>query len=148
FLEMGPGASCSRMINAILGDRPHLARSACVTGQSEVSQILRVLGHLIAERVPVDLEPLYGRTAHSEIGQANSKAPQISIPIGLKPFRIPRMPTGKKGTTVSGPMPICEVPIPYSDYRNHLSVTDRLIPQMASARIATGEAHEVFLRFS
>ena len=24
FLEMGPGASCSRMIDRILGDRPHL----------------------------------------------------------------------------------------------------------------------------
>ncbi len=29
FLEMGPGASCSRMIGRILGDRPHVALSAC-----------------------------------------------------------------------------------------------------------------------
>jgi acyl transferase domain-containing protein/3-hydroxymyristoyl/3-hydroxydecanoyl-(acyl carrier protein) dehydratase len=148
FLEMGPGASCSRMIDAILGDRPHLACSACVASQGEISQILRVLGHLIAERVPVDLEPLYGRTAFSEIVQAKSKASQVSIPIGLKPFRIPSMPTGKKGATVSEPMPTCEVALPYSDYQNHPSVTDRLMQQMASARIATGEAHEVFLRLS
>ena len=33
FVEVGPGASCTRMIAAILGDRPHLARPACVAGQ-------------------------------------------------------------------------------------------------------------------
>ena len=29
FVEMGPGASCSRMIDVILGNRPHRARSVC-----------------------------------------------------------------------------------------------------------------------
>ncbi len=37
FLEMGPGASCTRMIGSILGDRPHRARSACVAGTDGVS---------------------------------------------------------------------------------------------------------------
>ena len=32
FVEVGPGASCTRMIDTILGDRPHQARSACVPG--------------------------------------------------------------------------------------------------------------------
>ena len=60
FLEMGPGASCTRMIGAILGDRPHRARSACVAGTDGVSSVLRLLAQLCAERVPVDLSPLYG----------------------------------------------------------------------------------------
>ncbi|QEL14306.1 type I polyketide synthase [Limnoglobus roseus] len=60
FLEMGPGASTSRMIDAILGDRPHLARSVCVPRQDAVSLVLRTLANLIAERVPVNLEAIYG----------------------------------------------------------------------------------------
>ncbi len=63
FLEMGPYTSCTRMINSILQDRPHLAVSACVRGEDDYTTILKVLGALIAERVPVDLEKLYGRHA-------------------------------------------------------------------------------------
>ena len=56
-----PAASCTRMIGKILGDRPHLARPACLAGQDALATLLDLLGHLIAERVPVDLAPLYGR---------------------------------------------------------------------------------------
>ena len=35
FLEMGPGASCTRMIGAVLGDRPHRARSVCAPARTE-----------------------------------------------------------------------------------------------------------------
>jgi acyl transferase domain-containing protein len=52
FLEMGPGASCSRMIARILEGRPHVARSACHAHRSEVGSLLRILGQLITERVP------------------------------------------------------------------------------------------------
>ena len=61
FVEVGPGASCSRMIRATLRDRPHLAASACVAGADAVVTLLDLLGRLIAERVPVDLAPFYGR---------------------------------------------------------------------------------------
>ena len=61
FLEMGPQASCTRMIGKILGPLPHAAKSACVRGQDEVSTVLRLLAQLVAERVPVDLGVLYGR---------------------------------------------------------------------------------------
>ncbi len=60
FLEMGPGASASRMIAATLGERPHVARSVCAPRQDAVSLVLRALAQLVAERVPVDLDALYG----------------------------------------------------------------------------------------
>ncbi|MBX3398708.1 MAG: hypothetical protein KF873_08210 [Gemmataceae bacterium] len=60
FLEMGPGASTSRMITATLGERPHVARSVCAPRQDSVSLVLRALAQLVAERVPVDLAALYG----------------------------------------------------------------------------------------
>ncbi|MFO7578339.1 MAG: beta-ketoacyl synthase N-terminal-like domain-containing protein, partial [Pelovirga sp.] len=59
FLEVGPGSSCSRMIGSILADRPHLARSFCNPGQDATLQLLRLLAHCLAERVAVDLAPLY-----------------------------------------------------------------------------------------
>ena len=61
FVEVGPGGSCSRMITAILGDRPHLARPVCLAGHDPLATLLDLLGRLIAERVRVDLGPLYGQ---------------------------------------------------------------------------------------
>ena len=60
FLEMGPYSSCTRMIDSILQDKPHLALSACIRGEDDYTTILKVLAALITERVPVDLEKLYG----------------------------------------------------------------------------------------
>jgi acyl transferase domain-containing protein/3-hydroxymyristoyl/3-hydroxydecanoyl-(acyl carrier protein) dehydratase len=60
FLEMGPGASTSRMISATLGERPHVARSVCAPRQDAVSLVLRALAQLVAERVTLSLETLYG----------------------------------------------------------------------------------------
>ncbi|MEJ2166972.1 MAG: hypothetical protein P8X90_15695 [Desulfobacterales bacterium] len=87
FLELGPNSSCTRMINNILQDRPHLALSACVQAEQDYFTVVKVLGSLIAERVPVDLEKLYGRSAYppallepaAEISQE-----QISVIIGGK----------------------------------------------------------------
>ncbi|GFO65696.1 type I polyketide synthase [Geomonas paludis] len=59
FIEMGPGASCSRMIGRILNNRPHVARSVCQPGTDANSGLLRLMAQLSAERVPVDLEPLF-----------------------------------------------------------------------------------------
>ena len=59
FLEMGPGSSCSRMIGRILAGRPHMARSACFPGVDPTSALLRLLGQLVAERVEVNLAPLF-----------------------------------------------------------------------------------------
>jgi len=64
FLELGPNYSCTRMINHILQDKPHLALSACVPAEENYFTVLKVLGALVAERIPVDLEKLYGRGAY------------------------------------------------------------------------------------
>ena len=60
FIEVGPGNSFVRSIDSILAGRPHIARVAHVSKQDAVSQILRLVGHLAAERLPVDLAALYG----------------------------------------------------------------------------------------
>jgi acyl transferase domain-containing protein/3-hydroxymyristoyl/3-hydroxydecanoyl-(acyl carrier protein) dehydratase len=98
FLEMGPQASCSRMISKILGPLPHAARSACQKGNDDVSTILRLLAQLIAERVPVDLGALYGRPSCAVDHQPPAPPRRmISVPLGgtaVKPvnFRPTRPP--------------------------------------------------------
>jgi len=64
FIEMGPRASCTRMIQQILEDRPHLAVAVSRSDDNEYFSILKMLGALSAERVCVDLEELYGKTAY------------------------------------------------------------------------------------
>jgi 3-hydroxymyristoyl/3-hydroxydecanoyl-(acyl carrier protein) dehydratase len=86
FVEVGPGSSCSRMVASILGDRPHLARSACVRQQDEASTVLRLLGHLHAERVPVDLAALYGEPMPTLTAPA-AEGPAVVVPVGRLPFR-------------------------------------------------------------
>jgi 3-hydroxymyristoyl/3-hydroxydecanoyl-(acyl carrier protein) dehydratase len=86
FVEVGPGNSSVRMIDAILGDRPHLARAAHAAKQDAVSQVLRLVAHLAAERMPVDLAALYGRESHCVAHRGfKAKAKEIVIPVGSPP---------------------------------------------------------------
>ncbi len=103
FLEMGPGASCSRMIGRILGDRPHLARSACYGSQDAVSTLLRLLGSLIAERIPVDLAPLSNQ-ASSDPETATSTA-AVHVAIGGAPFQPPLPPVAHQDSPSSSRSP-------------------------------------------
>jgi PfaB family protein len=94
FLEMGPGGSCSRMINRILAERPHLARSACYPGVDPTSALLRLLAQLVAERVPVDLDPLFA-AAPVQILTNSEKTPRrepVRVAAGGKPFQPPQPP--------------------------------------------------------
>jgi acyl transferase domain-containing protein/3-hydroxymyristoyl/3-hydroxydecanoyl-(acyl carrier protein) dehydratase len=86
FIEMGPGASCSRMIGQILGDRPHIARSACVKGQSDVANVLRILAQLNSEGIPLDLSSLYRFQPVPTLYEQSNK---ITVPVGKKAFTVP-----------------------------------------------------------
>ena len=105
FLEMGPGGSCSRMVDSILGERPHLARTACSAGVDPVSLLLRLLGQCLAERVPVDLASLYPAelvTAREEPAIAT-----IGTAIGGTGFPQvgPPQPAAKAPTVAADPAP-------------------------------------------
>ncbi|MBW2180542.1 MAG: type I polyketide synthase, partial [Deltaproteobacteria bacterium] len=85
FMEMGPFNSCSRMIDNILGSRPHLAISTCNRGEDDALSILKFLGSLISERVSVDLNQLYGPGSfpHAVLNRAeNKKNNKIFLTIG------------------------------------------------------------------
>ncbi len=90
FVEVGPGASCSRMIATILGDRPHQARSACAPGTEGLSALWRTLALLIAERVPVDLAAVFGT---QEAPAALPVSRPVVVPVGGEAFQVARVPT-------------------------------------------------------
>jgi acyl transferase domain-containing protein/3-hydroxymyristoyl/3-hydroxydecanoyl-(acyl carrier protein) dehydratase len=71
FLEMGPGGSCTRLIDLILGDRPHLARTVCRSDRDGLDEIFEALAALLACGGFVDLEKLYGQ----ETRAAGHRAP-------------------------------------------------------------------------
>jgi acyl transferase domain-containing protein/3-hydroxymyristoyl/3-hydroxydecanoyl-(acyl carrier protein) dehydratase len=162
FLEMGPGTSCTRRIDAILGDRPHCARSACVAGTDGVSLFLRLLAHLCAERVPVDLAPLYGReTAHRVVVQPAEKR-LLNVPIGGAPFVVPSLelsprkpepspsvssaawertsdPPASRSTSVPEEKRSFATPAVHAELRSEAFMAPRQ---------AIGEAHAAYLRWS
>src|SRR5262249_42896038 len=72
FLQGGPGSSCTRLIGRILGSRPHLARSACRPDRDPLAAVLEILGEWIANRLPVDLGPLYAPRAGRDVSSGES----------------------------------------------------------------------------
>ena len=159
FVEAGPQASCSRMIGKILHGRPHLARSACLKGEEDVTTVLRLLGTLFAERVLGDLGPLYGDPPVPvgrpvlDPGRATN-ATTIVVPTG-GPTPRPRLPRRP-----APPRPARHIPAP--DARPHVPMSvssagsteaiaqasDSLAGAVVTASAAGAGAHEAFLRFS
>ncbi|SEA74610.1 PfaB family protein [Desulfuromusa kysingii] len=109
FLEVGPGSSCCRMIDSILEGQPHLTRSICAPGLEATTQVLRLLGSCLAERVKVDLNKLYPALARVP-QQDEISAYRIDTTIGGDDFDLVAI---KKMNT-----PLNEV-----DYQPNINVT-------------------------
>ncbi len=95
FLEVGPGSSCTRLIGEILGQRPHLACSACRPNRDPLAVILDVVGELIAHRIPVDLASLYSRDdvqSGSTVRSQNDERRNLRIPVRERAFHVPAAP--------------------------------------------------------
>jgi 3-hydroxymyristoyl/3-hydroxydecanoyl-(acyl carrier protein) dehydratase len=114
FLEMGPHASCTRMIRTILKDQPHLAISASLRGEPESLSILKFLSAMIAERLPVSLDWLYGNTfvcgVDVQIGADTQYQPPgqkwITVPIGgFFSDHMPMMPSKRYEKKVQTAVP-------------------------------------------
>jgi PfaB family protein len=151
FLEMGPGASCTRMIDRILGLQPHRAISASIQGQDEILTILKAAAALIAERIPVDLEFLYGEKAFAPDNSSvdgSSTEPEITVPIGQKTSfgRLPPVAT-PKAVNGSGQTPVAHA----NSSRNRPVLTSPMAPLIESQSLintTTAKAHQDFLEFA
>ncbi|MBX3177545.1 MAG: type I polyketide synthase [Candidatus Hydrogenedentes bacterium] len=165
FLEMGPGNSCSRMIQRILADRPHLARPICHDGAGAVSLVLRALGQLVAEGMPVNLDALY--SAETEQPVALDTKPTVTVPVGGAPFAAPELP--RPAATAVAVRPI-EIPITMPQKAQKVTPSNQstlstastlsttqaqpagassaLLDSVSAAEAATAAAHAQYLRFA
>ena len=100
FVEIGPGASCTRMIDEILDQQPHHAQSVTPATMNPIGAFLELLGSLMTHRVPVDLSPLYGdpsatdrrdgvRPHHNPAATETNSKRQVITQVGRGPFQIP-----------------------------------------------------------
>ena len=82
FIEAGPRASCTRMIDQILIDQPHLAVAANHGSENEIASLLRCLARLAAERVPMDLNPLYAGLESASAPNQSNERKIVLVPVG------------------------------------------------------------------
>ena len=173
FIEIGPGASCTRMIGSILGDQPHLAVAACPSDREPVGAVLWTLARLIAERFPVDLAQLYGAEPTDESPRVDPRR-LIRVPVARAPVQPPAPPEGRQPPPPPVPVPAWgdSPSLPESDpyllpepfavpdlvassspgrelvNKAPLVITDPLRRQWVTTDSARGEAHAAFLRNS
>ena len=161
FLEMGPGSSCTRMINKILKNKSHLAASACVNGEDDYITTLNVLSALSAERAPVNLNKLYGNDSYppaTHLKDKDKSAGRVSIIIGRKspspalpPLKSKNQasPSATPGKPETSKASWSEAKIPLkAGQRETRNQHPDLIKTMSENIEATSKAHQKFLDFS
>ncbi len=146
FLEMGPQSSCTRMINRILDSKPQLAISADVRGEDSYLTLLKFLGALITERVPVNLDRLYEeksgvRSQKSE--RMNNRV--VKVLIGGKALSPSLRQDLQDYQDLSGFQFESELNQEYPDNPDN---SINLVKQMTKNIEATADAHKMFLDFS
>ena len=134
FVEVGPGNSATRMIDATLGDRPHLARAVTAPRQDATSLVLRCVANLIAERLPVDLTKLYGERPPEPPAITG---PAVTVPVGLPPRPLPARPEPRPATVHHVAPATVAVPA---------GGLAPFVAAVADTQLAAGSAHDVFLR--
>ncbi|WP_321391505.1 hypothetical protein [uncultured Desulfuromusa sp.] len=154
FLEVGPGTSCSRMIDSILEGQPHLARPVCASGQESTTQVLRLLGCCLAERTPVDLNKLYPSLFSDSLLKDKSEH-RIYATIGGEDFDFSTV----KDTFLSLNPETSDIKVNVADENktDHQTAPEALlIPDSSASALehfqlnltANIEAHESYLAFS
>lgn len=152
FIEMGPGGSCTRMIDKILEDKTHYAKAICVKGQNSVDNLLTMLARLYVEGVDVDFSCLQTSLVEEKTEYKNT----ITVKAGGQAFIVPKPPRNEPNTVKEHPVQVKEIdhelkqtytePLPLP-----LAANDSIQPilqQMQVAEQARAEAHETFLRVS
>jgi len=149
FVEMGPHASCTRMIRTILQDRPQLAASACMRGEADYLTMLKLLGALLAERVPLDLSKLYGPEAYparpKNTGTHKSAERLFIVAVGSPP-PAPLLPPVKPEAFAPPALPPLPPDAAAKDVPDYSYA--QLLEQQKMNTALTADAHSRFLDFS
>ncbi len=171
FLEVGPGASCTRMIGQILRGRPHVAIAACRPDRDALTTILDVLAELIIHRLPVNLAGLYGDRGGGHAEEVSmvkrtetNGRPKFRVEVRGEAFNFPAVPARQAVSVIDegvymGPYPeqtrLSSFEAKVQEQQDQdVTVSaieavpggSELIRSVQCAERATGEAHEAFLR--
>lgn len=149
FVEMGPGASCSRMIGHILKDQPHVARSACTLNGDEYHTFLDTLAAIIAHGIEADLSNWIQDISVPDIQQPSGRvvtmAPRREPP---KALDLPK--TARPATLTSAPMSIAPLATTINTAPQDAPADARWLKPIVTGIVDTLEArhktHEQFLQ--
>ena len=148
FIEMGPGGSCTRMIDQILEGKEHYARAICVKGQNSVDNVLQILARLYVEGVDVNFSKLNTNKEKQKTEYKNF----ISVKTGGEPFNVPKPPVKKPDVIERKQVQVKESSVDVSNITPLPMVANGgfqpMIQQMQIAEQARAEAQETFLRVS
>ena len=149
FIETGSGNSCSRMIQHILGDRPHLVRPTYLEGSSPATTMGKLLGQLIAEGIACDPSMLFVEIPQQTI---TGKTPQaISLHNGAPHFTIPATPYQTLNSfEVSAPVPVNKVAPAKNVTMGNApeSISDPFLSSMQATQQQQNAAHDQFLQLT
>ncbi|GJQ27960.1 MAG: type I polyketide synthase [Phycisphaerae bacterium] len=149
FIEIGPLASCTRMIGRTLADRPHWARSAVPRGEDEVGEFIHLLASLYTEGVPIDFRPLFesdGAPIHRQRIESVTSRPDttVRVPVGVRLGK-PRLPTARR---LAAPALVATAETRERASSFSAPCDAGLIASHRDVTHAASQAHETFLRFS
>ncbi|MBN2492777.1 MAG: type I polyketide synthase, partial [Planctomycetes bacterium] len=156
FVEVGPGASTSRMVRRILAGRPHLTRALAPAGGDEMGGLVRLLAALAAAGVRIDAGAVLGPPAPPLPAPASGRV--LEVDLGGRPFarpappppstlaRAPAAPSAARPSPapapVATPPPSAGVsPAPGDDLT-------ALLHACGAADLAIARAHEAYLSFA
>jgi PfaB family protein len=144
FIEIGPGASCTRMIGQILGERPHRALPVHVRNRNALETVLTLLGELHSLGMAIDLAPLYANASEAfEVSTdktiklpVRAHVPKLVNRVGVASTLHPIAEVGRAEQ--------CKLPGDVVEIARQLT----LLGSPIRTYVAAAEAHEAFLRFS
>jgi PfaB family protein len=90
FVEVGPQATCTRMIRSILGERPYFAVSASGQAGDERTPLMHAIAALVAHRVVANLDGIYQNAGTPSLGKRSSDRPTVTITTGGPAFNPPK----------------------------------------------------------
>ena len=147
FLEMGPGESCTRMIDRILGDRPHDARAVYVPGRDCLLTVWQALAWAAAHRVGFNREALAPFSRKETAAEVGSKRPEIVISTGMMSFKLPSLPELPMNQPAPPEPKTAGDSAPASGLESIQGLAS-IIQGLAHTRQIQAEAHGSFLRQS
>lgn len=143
FIEMGPGASCTRLIDSVLGEREHLAVSVCKEKQDNLATLMK-LGRTLKVMGRAVVLPQTSDTPQARQSKAiHVAATREGFDIPMPPFEIEVGQPVKQ--TASHHQPDLRSA---SDTTQQITVENPLVLQAIAAQQAHVTTQQTFLRVS